>query len=140
VTVRSGSQKFCTGIDGEPPGGVNCVYASDAGTSDFTDDDADGKPGISLPSVLAAGSTDEIKLTAYSSLSIILINKNVTLVDANTMNADSSFATYGQVGRFNVGGIAPGPIKVLPLSPSVKIVFKHDPGDLTCDQVIAKFP
>jgi hypothetical protein len=146
VKIRAGSSKFCAGVPVAPDTAQPVLFDGEVGVDcagtptdfgDFPDADADGKLGISLPSVLSQGTPDEIALIAWSSLTISLINTNVKLVNENKITSTNSFSTYGEVQRMNVPAIAGGRIKVLPLAASIPTTFVRKAGVLTCDQINA---
>ena len=114
-------------------------HASDTHASDFFDDDSDGKPGISAPTFIEKGSSNELDFTTYASLTIALGNTKARLIDSNTISADSSFSLYGQVVNTSLG-IGAGSVYALPIQPSVNVIFKHLAGDVSCSEILEKLP
>src|SRR5262249_31758031 len=101
------------------------------------DSDADGNPGVTLPSNIAG----LIMIDAYVGLTINT-SLTATLSDPNTITGTASFNSTGTVFGSNNPAVLPagGSINVTPSSSAIPFSAAKLAGDVPCSTVVMQFP
>jgi hypothetical protein len=97
---------------------------------DAVDDDADGNPGVTLPTVIGGF----LSLEAYAGL-VITTAIDATLQDENTIVGTTDFSAAGEVFSFSTPILPGGTISVVPGEVPAILVNRYD-GELSCSEVL----
>ncbi|HVU00206.1 MAG TPA: hypothetical protein VHE30_00590, partial [Polyangiaceae bacterium] len=114
-----------------PP--ITILSGRDAGGASV-DSDADGNPGVTIPSNIGG----VLSLNAYVGLTISS-SLTSTLTDPTTLNGTADISTTGQVFGSDNPVLTSGTISVTPTSPSVAFTATKLPGDVPCADVLTRF-